>query len=223
MSDVYAKSIERLIIERERLELSVQQLSNLVCVDQSNWCKIEQGKGRISYKCMKRLCSIENIDMYYVLAGNRVDYSNYVELAECEISDLVSLLRLIYSVSELRCRDASYNAWKEIYDNTKYILLVDTEIGISGFLVSLRKLRGYSQKKFAEILGVDIKKWQNMEKGKNFPDNELICRLCDQFKISPGIMLGDKKCLLIEVCFWLEKMITLDNESGMHILNLIRK
>lgn len=223
MGDIYAKSIERLIAERERLELSVQQLSDLVCVDQSNWCKIEQGRGRISYKCMKRLCSIKNIDMYYVLAGNRRAYRKFAELAECEMSDLLSLLRLIYSVSELRCRDASSNSWKDIYDNTRYILLADTETGINAFLASLRKLRGYSQKNFAEILGIDIKKWQNMEKGTNFPDSELICRLCDKFKISPGIMLGDKMCLLNEACFWLEKMTTLDTEAVINILNLIKK
>lgn len=223
MSDIYAKSIERIIMERERLELSVQQLSDLVCVDQSNWCKIEQGKGRISYKCLKRLCYVKNIDMYFILSGNRVAYCNYAELAECDMSDLVSLLRLIYSVSELRCRNASSNSWKDIYDNTKYILLVDAQRGMNGLLVNLRRLGGYSQKKIAEILGIDIKKWQNMEKGVNFPDNELLCRLWDKFKISPGIMLGDKRCLLNEVCFWLEKMITLDNEAVVHMLNLIKK
>lgn len=221
MSDTYAKTMKRLISERKKLALSVQQLSNLVNVDQSNWCKIEQEKGRISYKCMKRLCSID-IDMYYVLTGNRNICRSYPELGKCEMSDLVCLLRIIYSVSELRCRDMQCNPWKDIYDNTKYIMLVDTETEVKSLFVNLRKIRRYSQKKLAEILGMDIKKLRNIEKGVRFPDNELIYRLYDIFKISPGIILEDKKCMLNEVCFLLEKMKEVDSEIVIHILDLIK-
>lgn len=222
MSNTYAETNKRLISERERLALSVQQLSDLIYVDQSNWCKIEQGKGRISYKCMKNLCAAD-VDMYYVLTGKKKKYDNYNGLEEFEIPELVNLIKLMNSVAGLCYRKRQCELWKDICENTGYIWAVDTEADVKKFLVSLRKIKGYSQKEFAEILGMDIKKLQNMEKGARFPDNELICRLYDEFRVSPGILLEDRNCLINEVCCLLEKMVAADGGFVLDFWDLITK
>lgn len=56
---------------------------------------------------------------------------------------------------------------------------------------SLRSLRinaGYSQKEVAKILGISNKTLCNWEKGKTFPDQPMIEKLCSLYDVSYDII-----------------------------------
>ena len=57
-------------------------------------------------------------------------------------------------------------------------------------LKTLRKKRGISQAKMAEILGVSQQTISNYENSDIEPDIELLCRMADYFEISIDYLVG---------------------------------
>lgn len=65
-------------------------------------------------------------------------------------------------------------------------------MGYLGNLIALRKKRGWSQAKLAEIIGVEQPTVQRWESGKRLPDLESLDRLAKALGVTPGSLLdGD--------------------------------
>lgn len=77
-----------------------------------------------------------------------------------------------------------------------------------------------SAKEMAQSLGIDVKKLRDIEKGKNFPDSELLCRLYELYNIPPTVILKNNKCMANEIATLLDMM---DIENRRVILNFIKK
>lgn len=219
MSIAYDYVLKRLREERQRLAWSQKEMSRCVRMSQSNYSKVEIGLRRLNYCELKYLCE-SDIDVYYIYTAQKStgQYANF--LNQCSYTELRCFLGVIYSIAMLEYRNETTEQWKNILDKTKYVALIEeNKSNINIFLV-LRRSINCQQKKMAQTLGVDVKKLRDIEKGKNFPDSELLCRLYELYNISPALILKDNKCMANEIAILLEMM---DIENRSIIFNFIKK
>lgn len=80
-------------------------------------------------------------------------------------------------------------------------------------------MTGSRQKPMAEKLGVDIKKFRELEKDRCLPDSEIIWKLYNLFRISPAVVLKDKNTMLNEISSLLETT----EENGVQIMDIIKQ
>lgn len=218
MSATYNEVLKRLIEERKRLGLSQQEMARLVHITQSNYSKVEKGLHRLSYEELKYL-SKANVDIFYILTGYRcagkyVEYFQqytYVELCCC--------LGIIYSLIVLNDWRSNAEPWKDIAKRVKYVpLVLDCKKSSNIFLV-IRHMTSSRQKPMAEKLGVDIKKFRELEKDRCLPDSEIIRKLYNLFHISPAVVLKDKNSMINEI----SSLIEAAEENGAEIIDIIKQ
>ena len=168
MSATYNEVLKRLIEERKRLGLSQQEMARLVHITQSNYSKVEKGFHRLSYEELKYL-SKANIDTFYIFTGYRC-VGKYVEyFQQCAYVELCCYLGIIYSLIVLNDCKSNTDQWKDIAKRVKYVPLVLECKKTSNIFLVIRHMTGIRQKPMAEKLGVDIKKFRELEKDRCMP------------------------------------------------------
>lgn len=219
MSGTYDDLLIRLVNERRRLSLSQKEMGRFMRMSQSNYSKVELGKRRLSYYELKYLCDSE-IDLHYVFTGKRcsLKYQDYFET--CSYSQLLCLLSIAASLTELYCvfkqtdNDRLSSVWTELSR------FADRGQKLNHTLFGqIRKLLGHSQKEMAERIGMDVKKLRELENGRCQPDSELLCRMYELFGVLPAVVLQDRRGLISEICCLMESF---DSNSEKEILMILR-
>lgn len=203
MSANYNDVIKRLIEERIRLSLSQNEMARIVHMTQSNYSKVELGFRRLSYNEVKGLGE-SGVDAYYIFTGYRNNFKYAEYLSKFSYYELISYLTIINSVLMLRKCEFSVEFWSDIIKRTKYISLIATEQTTQNIFYTIRYSMKCQQRKMAEELGVDIKKYRDLEKGRSLPDSELLWKVYDSFCVSPMVILKDKRGLINEISTVLE-------------------
>ena len=218
MSATYNEVLERLIEERKRLGLSQQERASLVHITQSNYSKVEKGLHRLSYEELKYL-SKANIDIFYIFTGYRCS-GKYVEyFQQCTYVELCCYLGITYSLMVLNDCRSNTEQWKEVVKRVKYVPLISDYKRSSNIFLVMRHMTGSRQKPMAEKLGVDIKKFRELEKDRCLPDSEIIWKLYNLFRISPAVVLKDKNTMLNEISSLLETT----EENSARIIDIIKQ
>lgn len=101
----------------------------------------------------------------------------------------------------------------------KYVPLVLECRKSSNIFLVIRHAIGSRQKPMAENLGVDIKKFRELEKDRCLPDSEIIWKLYNLFQISPAVVLKDKNSMVNEISSLLETA----EEIGARIIDIIKQ
>lgn len=194
----YDDVLKRLKEERIRLKLTQREISSCARMGQANYNKVEAGLRRMSYYEVKSLCDT-GINVHYVFTGISCDESVRENLSEYSYTELLSLLNLFTSVTELRGRSSETDRWCRLLWHAELFRIVGSGRSEPNVFLTLRRTLGYSQRRMAEKLGVDVKKLRELENGRCLPDSELMCRLYTAFGVSPALVLKEGKCLAGEV------------------------
>lgn len=218
MSATYNEVLERLIEERKRLGLSQNEMARLVYITQSNYSKVEKGIHRLSYEEVKYL-SKANVDIFYIFTGNRC-VGKYVErFRQCTYIELCCYMGIIYSLVALNDCRSNTEQWKDIVKRVKYVPLVLDNKKSSNIFLVIRHMTGSRQKPMAEKLGVDIKKYRELEKDRCLPDSEIIWKLYNFYQISPSVVLKDENSMINEISSLLEAV----EERWMEVKDIINQ
>ena len=93
-------------------------------------------------------------------------------------------------------------------------LVLDCKKSSNIFLV-IRHTTCSRQKSMAEKLGVDIKKFRELEKDRCLPDSEIIWKLYNLFHISPAVVLKDKNSMHYMInTFCVNNVFTLNSQNN---------
>ena len=215
MKNDYQDFSLRLKEERIRCGLTQQQLCDFTKMQQSSFSRTEAGHIRLTYPKLKRFCT-SGMDIFYVFTGNRVtNRLNFLEPSRTAPEELLYLLSIVYiHACAVRIQNRTFS-WAS--ENTLFKVSRDTSFEqirkqlsylqyLSGctrtnrnIFYRLRNYYGYTQGKMADLLGMDIKKLRNLEKGRRLPDSELIWKMYEQFHVSPAFILNDPKGLWNEL------------------------
>lgn len=219
MCITYNAVLKRLIEERKRLSLSQKDMAQYVHMSQSNYSKVEKGLRRLDFYELKYLCEAD-VDIHYVYTAQRSLQQFKISFEQYSRFEYQYYLGILFII-ELYCYNRKgIKEWDYILVKLKYLSMINKRCDNENIFVTLRRNLNFQQKRMADILGVDVKKYRDLEKGRKLPDSELLCRLYATYNIPPSVFLQDKKCILNEIAILLEMM---DEKSRMIVNDIIMK
>lgn len=218
---VYENVLERLRKERGRLSITKADMSRYLHMDQSNYRKAELGQyRRFSYFEVKSMSEL-GINVNYIYTGKvkKVITLDFIE--KLSVNRLKSILQIIYTIVELSYKEDFNQQYKALLEELKYIFFIKQNVNPIDIFLTVRRLKGYTQIKMADMIGVDVKKLRNLENGKKLPDSEIISKMYEVFKILPVVMIETKNCMLDTILYILDEIKKEDREKIVDIIKLL--
>ena len=218
---VYENVLERLRKERGRLSITKADMSRYLHMDQSNYRKAELGQyRRFSYFEVKSMSEL-GINVNYIYTGKvkKVITLDFIE--KLSVNRLKSILQIIYTIVELSYKEDFNQQYKALLEELKYIFFIKQNVNPSDIFLTVRRLKGYTQIKMADMIGVYVKKLRNLENGKKLPDSEIISKMYEVFKILPVVMIETKNCMLDTILYILDEIKKEDREKIVDIIKLL--
>lgn len=190
----YDVIVQRLENYRKKYAFLQADIASSLDITQSQYSKLETGKTKLSYDALSKLYKLGwDIDM--IITGESlapVLSTLEQRLAQCDEADALSMLRLCgWALERWNLQDAKGPQVGE------KLLQVHTgpERDLSA-LEKLRKVYDLSQIKMAEIIGVNIKKYRELEHGSLQLDAELMSIIYEVTKCKPSFFMDENKYYL---------------------------
>ncbi|MDE7268297.1 MAG: helix-turn-helix domain-containing protein [Lachnospiraceae bacterium] len=221
MSATYDEVLTRLKEQRCDLSMSQNEMARIVHMTQSNYSKVELSLRRLNFNELKYLCE-SPIDVYYIFTGFRSDNKYMDFIYNSSYWELSRYIGIIYEIVDFNNKNDATGKWKKILKRMSCVPLIRGIQNSQNVFLELRHFMNLQQKKMAEKLGIDIKKFRDLEKGRNLPDSELIWRLYDSCYVSPTILLEDRKCMASEIATILDMIETEYQEKIIEIFTKIQ-
>ena len=223
----YLSAMRRFREERIRQDLTQPQLCRQERMTQSVFSKAESGLRRFSFPKTGKLCS--SINIFYVFTGKKADASWVSQkLALSTTEELLCHLYMVQIItSSLRdinrsksfsgvSADSSYGRIQEQLEYLHYF--PGGSASNQNIFYNVRNYFGHTQKKMADLLGMDIKKLRDLEKGRRLPDSEVIWEMYACFHVSPAFIPKDANALRDELDYVLGLLDRNDREIILQIL-----
>ncbi len=198
----YEKEVlSRVKEERKNCKITEAEISICMGMGRSHYSKAENGHKRFGFNELVNMCS-SNMDVYYIFTGKRAKGKVYIydKYEQASNDQLVAIMKCINGIAGLRRKNNIYSAeWRDIFYSTYYINHIDQNI-----FRAVRLHKGMTQVQMAGEIGVDVKKWRDLETGQVLPDGELIYRMYKKYKVSPSIFLKAAGCFRGEIDYLLD-------------------
>lgn len=190
----YKKFYERLRQEREENKWSQENISQLLCVTQGHYCKIESGYCRLTYKEIVDL-NKNGINMYYVFTGEKVYDLGYKELLKgYTLNKQVWIYEIVATIVY---NNLPSTALKKRITNTGNIL---EKIERNNIWNVLQEHNALTQVKMSEVLKIDVKKYRRLIRREILADSDVILHAYEYFRVSPMFFIEAKDALAHEIC-----------------------
>lgn len=219
MSMEYKNVLERLKEEREKKAWTQRDISQQIGMGQAQYCKIEKGTQNFSYDEVKALANLQ-INVHYIFTGQKSSGYFVEKIEKGNYSKAVGLLEMIFAVIKYYYTWEPSVYWKDLYQEIKFVRFLDADQNYNNNLFyMIRCMFHYTQKQMAGHLGVDVKKLRRLETGQCLPDSELLWRFYNEFRVPPSVIIKDKKGILCEAGWLLEKV---DSKAGKNSLAMMK-
>ena len=174
-----------------------------------------------------KLCS--SINIFYVFTGKKADASwvsqklalSTTEEILCHLYTVQTITNALQNINRSKSisgvsADSSYG---RIREQLKYLhYFPGGSASSKNIFYNVRNYFGHTQKKMAAILGMNIKKLRDLEKGRRLPDSEVIWEMYACFHVSPAFILKDADALRDELDYVLGLLDRNDREIILQIL-----
>lgn len=184
----YSLVLQRLEAYRKKCGLVQESIAESLGITQSEYSKVELGKIRLSFEIISKLYK-QGCDIDLVITGESGDpiLQSIERISSNDEKEFISVLKLcdwaIYQWSLEDGREETIG---------KKLLKVFIDNGSSKMpLEKLREAFGVTQDQMAEIIGVNIKKYRMLEKGKVRPDAELMANIYNATKCKPSYFVDE--------------------------------
>lgn len=232
MRNDYREFSLRLKEERARCGLTQQQLCDDTEMQQSAFSRVETGYLRLTYPKLKKICA-SGVDLFYIFTGNKpADRLDFLEPSAATPEVLLCLMGIVYIQAcavQAPCRTFAPShtclkgphevPFEQIRKQLSYLQYLSGDVRANrNIFCRLRNHHGYTQRKMADLLGMDIKTLRNLEKGRRLPDSELIWKTHHLFHVSPALILNDPLGLRNELNYVLGLLTDDDRDVMLQIL-----
>lgn len=219
----YLSVIRRLREERLAHEMSQEELGNWLRISQGHYSKAEHAVKRLTYYEVKALTETD-LDLYYIYTGRRMSgrYNDFFK--DCSYRQLLCYLNMTASLFACVFEEQNMDLNQEFYRQLRCIRHITRAEGVNGETIfyMIRKLEKETQFRTSDRLGMDMKKFRDLEKGNILPDSELIWKLYDMYKVPPAYVLHDMKGLVCEMEYILDKQMPRRKDVVYRYFNLLR-
>ena len=187
----YDVIVQRLENYRKKYAVIQSTMADVLQITQSQYSKIETGKVKLSYDILCKLYEM-GWDIDQIITGESMppvlDMLSQ-KLTQCDEADRLSLLRLCgWAIERWNVQDAREQKVGE--------KLLQMHVGLEHDLSALEKLRkacDFSQIKMAEIIGVNIKKYRELEHGSLQLDAELMSNIYEATDCKPSFFMDEDR------------------------------
>lgn len=224
MSADYTNVLRRLREERTAHGLTQREMGSQIGISQGHYSKAEQAVKRFTYQEMKRLAETD-LDLYYIYTGKKVRQRNKELLKRCSYRELLCYLNMTASIASCMYDEKKLTCEKDFYQRLRCVKCLSGTDGHSGETVFslIRRLEKETQCGIAGQLGIDTKRYRQLERGNSFPDSELIWMLYERYKVLPAFVLQDAKGISCELEYLLERLTSSRNGIMLKYLRLLHK
>lgn len=206
MSMVYEDVLARLKEERLAHGLSQEELGSRIRITQGHYSKAEQAIKRFTYYETKCLAETE-LDLYYIYTGRRMGGRYSGLFGQCSYRELLCYLHMLVCLDCCMYEERRLGMGREFYRQlcrVKYIT-GEAEADRATVFLLVRQYEKRTQYEMAECLGMDVKKYRELERGGILPDSELIWKLYSLYQIPPALVLKDTKGLVCEIEYYMNR------------------
>lgn len=128
--------------------------------------------------------------------------------------------RTLSGVSSHTCRKSSRKtSFEQVRKQLAYLQYISEDAQTNqNILYRLRNHHGYTQRKMADLLGIDVKTLRSLEKGRRLPDSDFILKMLHLFHILPVLTLNDPMGLRNELNYVLGLLTDDDRDVILKIL-----
>ena len=190
----YGLIVRHLQEYRKSRNILQNEMAEYLDITQSEYSKMELGKIKLSYEVLSKLYK-KGCDIDMLVTGKEMD------------SVLPSLEKLYVEsetprfVSWLKLCEWAMQQWKHEEDKEETIgsKLLKIFVNADGDMTPLEKLRkayDVSQQQMADIVGVNIKKYRQLEKGQLQLDAELMANICEATNCRPSFFVDENNYYL---------------------------
>lgn len=185
----YSKVAERLFAYRKALRKSQEEMGKELDVNQSHYCKLEDGSKIISYNSLKHF-EENGGDIFYLLTGDRYDsgkMDGYIGKCKTAIGKAECLRMMLWLTKQgiLLCENQDFRplerAWKSVE-------LAEQDREEASVWKSIRKVEGLTQEEMAGKLDITLKRYRRIEKLQVQPDAEVLNTLFCVLGYSPFVI-----------------------------------
>lgn len=202
----YSMVVRKLQEYRKKSNILQNEMAEYLNITQSEYSKMELGKTKLSYEVLTKLHR-KGCDIDMLITGQEAEMvlpSLEKIYVESDIQKFSSWLKLCEWAMEHWMKEDG----KEEQIGSKLLrIFVSDEQGMTS-LEKLRRAYGVSQQQMAEIVGVNIKKYRQLEKGKLCLDAELMANIYEATKCRPSYFLDENSyylSVLSDECRYHEK------------------
>ena len=194
MSNIYDEILRRMIRYRTSLSLTQEQVSAIIGKTQSQYSKIELGKTILSFADLQNM-RLEGWDIdYLITAKEGVRWTSVEAEALNKIgADKWQSLKpvIIWALGRVLARKDAF-ADRDVACEYELIQIVSLQ-GVTGSLLfELRNMAGMAQTVMAEKLGVNIKKYRDLERRITYPDAELLALIYGITSCKPSLFVHEE-------------------------------
>ncbi len=186
----YSLIVRRLEAYRKKCDIPQTELAKDLNITQSQYSKLELGKVKLSYSVLNKLYEKGwDIDMIITGESSEPVLPSLAEaFAENDEKQYISGMKLCeWAIEQWTQKDQR----EEMLGSRLLKTFLSSDENATP-LEKLRKAFGVSQTKMAEIVGVNIKKYRALEKGKLELDAELMANIYGATKCKPAYFIDEK-------------------------------
>lgn len=195
----YSDVLKRLIVFRKNIGYTQSEIASKLGIPQEQYSCIENGKSKLTYPNMLVLREY-GVDIDYLITGRNYDdlCNNVREELHIPAKNEGHMLRMVmylFCIAAEKNNTSTDSLIKYFSDNWNDFTM----------LRYIRYIKKYSQITMADVLGVGIKKYRELEKEYRYPDAELLHRLYAMTGYQPTLFLDCcNRQLTIVSTYWNE-------------------
>lgn len=192
MSNIYDGILRRLIQYRTALNLTQTDVGMIVGKTQSQFSKMELGKTVLSFADLKAMLQAGwDIDYLIVAKERKVWTSSIAEFWDTKDTSIWENIKevLFWAIGQMLTESGKLKE-KDIYCEYKLLKLIMAQKEKDSLLFELRSIIGISQTAMAERLGVNIKKYRDLERSITDLDAELLALVYESTACRPSLFFN---------------------------------
>lgn len=191
----YDAFLQRLTKYRQMLGATQKEMSRMLNITQSQYSKFEQGRVIISYNVLKELKN-HHWDIDFIITGRTFPRENN-ELNELySLSDEINKCRICELFHWNIKNSGGINETPELAFEWNYLrMIVLMENNIVHPFEIVRKIYDITQIEMSEILGINIKKYREIEKREAMPDAQILYVMYEKLKCMPSVLTEDRSIM----------------------------
>jgi transcriptional regulator with XRE-family HTH domain len=204
MSNNYDEFLRRMIAYREKRKLTQNDVSRYFGKDQSQFSKMELGKTVVSYEVLECLQN-RDWDVDYIITGKekiQIESSIADYLKEKMGSNWKQLDDALFWIIGHELREKGNFVSEDAGCEYALLKLFIQDNPPATALLAVRNVLGISQFAMSDKMGVNIKKYCQLEKGEKMPDAELLGMIYELAYCRPGIFLTGNVPEYLLDCLW---------------------